>query len=106
MVLRDFFHYPDELMAQRSLEAGVAARYFQVSITKPRKDDAHQGLAASGGPRHVFNRNGLILTTESFHLFVSSYLSVVSGTAATDYGQLTTDRFSEFLRPFVGIVIG
>jgi hypothetical protein len=57
---RHLFHYADKLMAQRSLEAGVAARYFQVGIANSRKRDAHQGLAAGGGSRHVFNRNVLI----------------------------------------------
>jgi len=64
---RDIFDYANELMAQRSLKAGVAARYFQVGIANARKRDPHQSLAASGGSRHVFNRNVLISTAESFH---------------------------------------
>src|ERR1043165_5119872 len=67
LLIGTLFHYADELMSDRSFEAGISSRYFKIGVADSREQHADQGFLIRGRFGDLANGEAFVVHTEGEH---------------------------------------
>src|ERR1043165_207301 len=85
-----FFNDADELMSNRSIETGIAARYLEIRVADSRQQHTHQRLVSLVRLAYIFNCESFFINAEGEHTFGSLFF-VLCALPNTKYQAQSTE---------------
>jgi hypothetical protein len=67
LLIGTLFHYADELMSDRSFEAGISSRDFKIGVADSREQHADQSFLIGGRFADLANGEAFVVDAECKH---------------------------------------